>query len=113
MPDANLSPEEQRDLIDAAVSRDERLALIRQSLDIEAELRDSPTWRYIRHRIELEKAEIADDLAAMADRGALNQLQARAMAAELIPRWLGELISASRAAEEQIAMEDGRLPASD
>jgi hypothetical protein len=103
-------PEEQRDLIDAAKSRDQRIALIEQSLDIEVELRDSPTWRYIRHRIEGEKAEICAALAEMADRGELNKLQARAMAAVFIPHWLSELIGASRAAEEQIAVEDGRAP---
>lgn len=112
MPDGDF-PEDQQDLIEAAVSRDQRLALIRQSIDIEAELRDSPTWRYIRHRIEQEKAQISADLAAMVDRGALNRLQARAIAVDMIPGWLGELIGASRAAEEQIAMEDGRLPSSD
>lgn len=109
---SDLSPEERRDLLDAAKARDQRLALIEQSLDIEAELRDSPTWRYICHRIEGEKAEICDALAAMGDRGELNRLQARAIAAEMIPRWLGELVGASRVAEEQIAFEDGRLPSS-
>lgn len=111
MPDGEMSPEERRDLEEAAVSRDQRIGLIRQSLDIEAELRDSPTWRYIRHRIDGEKAEISATLANMGDRGELNRLQARAMAAEMIPQWLGELFGAARAAEEQIAIEDGRLPA--
>lgn len=110
MIEGDLSPEEQQELFDNAKSRDQRLGLIEQSLDIEAELRDSPTWRYIRHRIDLEKAEISAALAAMGDRGELNRLQARALAAELIPLWIGELIGAARAAEHQIAAEDGRLP---
>jgi hypothetical protein len=99
-------PEEQP--IDAAKSRDQHRALIEQSLDIEEELRDSPTWRYIRHRIEGEKVEICEALAEMADRGELNKLQARAMAAVFIPQWLSELLGASRAAAEQLAVEEGR-----
>ena len=110
MADGDFPLENKRDFIDAAKARDERLALIEQSLDIEVELRTSPTWRYIRHRIEVEKAEISAALASMADRGELNRLQERAIAAELIPAWLSELISSARAAEEQIVIEDGRLP---
>lgn len=106
---SDISPEARLDIEEAAALRDHRIGLIRQSLDIEAELRDSPTWRYIKHRIELEKADISTALAAMGDRGELNRLQARAMAAELIPTWLGELIGASRAAEIEIAAEDGQL----
>ncbi len=112
MPDPNLSPEEQQELFDAAKSRDHRLALIEQSLDIEAELRDSKTWRYFLHRNELAKIAICEDLAAMsADRAGLNHLQARAIACTQHENWLRELIGESRAAEQQIAAEDGRLQA--
>ncbi len=112
MADPELSPEERRDIEEAAVSRDERLGLIRQSLDIEAELRDSPTWRYFRHRNDLAKIAVCEDLAAMsADRAGLNHLQARAIACTQHDLWLGELIGASRGAEQEIAAEEGRLPA--
>jgi hypothetical protein len=92
-----------------AKARDERLRLIEQSLDIQTELGDSPTWRYILKRVETEKIDICASLAAMGDRGELNKLQARAIAAEMIPQWLGELFGASTAVEQEIAIEEGRI----
>lgn len=110
---AEHSPEDIAALIANAKSRDERLALIEQSLDIEAELRNSPTWRYLKHRVELEKSDIADALAAVdpGNIGAVARLQARAVAMNSIPAWLAELQYAAAAAEDQINTEDGRLPA--
>jgi hypothetical protein len=111
MPD--LSPEEHRDIIEAAKARDERIALIGQAIDIEAEQRDSPTWRYLDHRLATERTEILDALARVdpANVGLVARLQARAMAATLIPNWLDELFMAAHTAEEQINVEDGHASA--
>lgn len=107
------SGEELREFIENAKSRDQRLALISQRIDIESELRDSPTWRYLRHRIGLAKAEIAAELAELAptDLAAITKLQARAISVASFYGWIEELMNAAGAAEDQIDIEDGRLPA--
>lgn len=110
---AEFSPEEQRDLIENAKSRDQRLALIELSLDVQAEFRDSRTWRYLSDRVEMERADIAEQLATLspADLPAIAHLQARAISVVSFKRWLAELIHKGAAAEEQINIEDGRIPA--
>lgn len=110
---SDLSPEEQFDLIENAKSRDQRIALISQRIDIESELRDSPTWRYLRHRIGLAKADITTELAELAptDLAAVTKLQARAISVVSFYGWIDELMTAASAAEDQINIEDGRLPA--
>ncbi len=109
---SDLSPEEHQELIDNRKTRDQRFALIEQSLDIETELRDSKTLGYILHRVAVEKADVSDALADMDEgRTRLNHLQARALMCRRFGVWIREMIAAGRAAEAQIAAEDGRLPA--
>lgn len=105
--------EDLADLHANAKSRDERLALIEQSLDIEAELRDSPTWRYLDHRLTLQRETITAQLAALdpGNVGAVAKLQAKAMSVENFSGWIAEIINTRAALEHEINVEDGRLPA--
>jgi hypothetical protein len=91
MSDPTPSPEELQQIEDLAVSRDQRLALIRQELDIEVDLRTSPTWRYIRHRVSVEMLAILDDLVTveLGNVGSVAQLQARAIAVAKLKAWPG------------------------
>lgn len=110
---AEFSPEEQRDLIEAAKSRDQRIALIERALDVQVEFRDSPTWRLFQENIDREKADVLAEFAdaSPADLPTIARLQARAMAVFAMHRWIGGLIVDAQVAEEAIARNDGRLPA--
>jgi ABC-type Mn2+/Zn2+ transport system ATPase subunit len=111
----DLSPTEMRALVEAMKARDERIALIGQQIDIEAELRDSPTWTYILHMSEMLRQDaLTKFLTAPAhDQNRIRQLQNQAGMVDYIKGWISELSNASQAAEQDIAAEEGRLPAED
>lgn len=107
------SPEQQRDIEEAHAAHDQRVAFILQSLDIEEELRKSKTLTFILHMVDLEKEAVFDEFAETEDRNPtkLNHLQARAMMCKRFRQWLSDMFAESRALEEELAIEDGQVPA--
>ncbi len=109
---SDLPFEDQRDLIENAKSRDQRLDLIERALDVQAEFRDSPTWRLFQQKIDQEKLDVAAALAdaSPTDLPAISRLQARAMAVFSMHRWVASLILDGQIAEEEIARQDRQMP---
>lgn len=113
MPD--LSEEEKRDLVDAAIARDGRYRDIAIAIDINRELATSKTLAYILEKADEARTEALAQLADVPahDQNRIRHLQQRANIGPLIKGWLAELADKATQAEEDIKVQDGLLTGDD
>jgi len=100
------------DRIRARIAHDANLRLIDKALEIDAVLRDDPVWRYVMFGIEEEKRAIIDEFARVSpsDTASVTHLQARALAADMLPNLVLRLRAEAKSAEEEVLVMGGQLP---
>jgi hypothetical protein len=109
---AEIAALENSDLVRQQIARDERLQLVRQWLDVEAELRDSPTWAFIMDQAQKLRAQALEGLAGTDPENVaeIRRLQNEAALPVYIQTWVQRLFSGGENAERSIRDEEGESP---